>query len=264
MVGGGPFRLRPGEWTDDTSMALCLAESLLECRAFDPVDQLERYVRWWRDGHLSSNGSCFDIGIQTREALAEFERSRSANPANPDPERCGNGSIMRLAPVPLAFALDIDAALERSGQSSLTTHPAVRAVDACRYLGALVAAAATGTPKDAVLAQGFWQWGDLHPEIAQVARGSFARKQPPEIRGDGYVVRSLEAALWALAATRTFRDGALLAVNLGEDADTTGAVYGQLAGAIYGEQGIPAEWRSKLALHDRIVDFADGLCELRL
>jgi hypothetical protein len=105
-------------------------------------------------------------------------------------------------------------------------------------------------------------WGDLHHEIAAVARGSFRRREPPEIRGSGYVVESLEAALWALSRTDSFRDGALAAVNLGDDADTTGAVYGQLAGALYGEDGIPAEWRTKLALRETIERSAERLHEL--
>jgi ADP-ribosylglycohydrolase len=262
MVGGGPFELRPGEWTDDTSMALCLAESLIETRRFDPVDQLERYVRWWRHGHLSSTGECFDIGNQTVEALAQFEHTGSSNPASPEPEKAGNGSIMRLAPVAIICATDIEAAITHSAGSSMTTHPAPRPVDACRYLGALIAGAVTGTPKDELLDSGFWRWGDLHPEIEEIAHGSFKRKNPPEIEGTGYVVRSLEAALWALFNSDSFRAGALLAVNLGDDADTTGAVYGQIAGAIYGESRIPSEWRAKLALRDQIIALADALCQM--
>ncbi len=264
MVGGGPFRLRAGQWTDDTSMALCLAESLLERRGFDPVDQLERYVDWWRQGHFSSTGQCFDIGIQTRAALASFERSASSQPASPDPDKAGNGSIMRLAPVPLAYVPDVDAVIEYSGQSSMTTHPAPRCVDACRFLGALIAAAVSGTSKEELLSGDFWRWGDLHAEVEEVTRGSFKGKEPPKIKGSGYVVRSLEAALWAFHRTDSFRDGALLAVNLGDDADTTGAVYGQIAGATYGAGDIPQEWRAKLALHDLIRDFADRLCQTRL
>jgi len=264
MAGGGPFGLRAGQWTDDTSMALCLAESLIECGGFDPVDQLERYVRWWRNGHFSSTGRCFDIGIQTRAALASFEVHRSPDPASPDPEKAGNGSIMRLAPVPLACAPNVEAAIEYSGRSSMTTHPAPRAVHACRYLGALIAGALNGVPKADLLGESFWSWGDLHPEIAEVAGGSYKLMEPPEIKGSGYVVRSLEAALWALYRTESFRDGALLAVNLGDDADTTGAVYGQVAGAIYGQEGIPQEWRTKLALQDLIRDFADRLREVQL
>jgi ADP-ribosylglycohydrolase len=264
IVGGGPYELHAGEWTDDTSMALCLAESLIECGGFDPVDQLECYVRWWRTGHMSSNGRCFDIGIQTREALASFERGRSATFASNDPERAGNGSLMRLAPVPVAYALEIDAAIECGGRSSITTHPAQRPVDCCRYLGALIAAAVTGSAKDELLDDRFWRWGELHREVEEVARGSFKHKSPPAIEGSGYVVRCLEAALWALHAADSFREGALLAVNLGDDADTTGAVYGELAGAIYGEAAMPQDWLAKVAFRDLIGDFADRLTEIRI
>jgi ADP-ribosyl-[dinitrogen reductase] hydrolase len=265
IVGGGPFDLRPGEWTDDTSMALCLAESLIERRGFDAVDQLVRYSRWRDDGHLNSNGRCFDIGIQTSQALDAFRAGGSRSPLAVDPEQAGNGSIMRLAPVPIAYAhLDVKIAAHLSGESSRTTHPAARPVDACRYLGALIAAALSGTPKTELLAPDFWQWGELEPTIAEVAAGSFSRRDPPEISASGYVVRTLEAALWALARTDSFRDGALLAVNLGNDADTVGAVYGQIAGAIYGEAAIPEEWRSTLAHRQMIARFADDLYDLEL
>ena len=261
IVGGGPFGLRPGEWTDDTSLGLCLAESLIESRGFDPVDQLQRYVRWRRDGHLSSNGRCFDIGIQTRRAISEFERSGSPTPLRPDPNSAGNGSIMRLAAVPIAFAADQALAIENSGRSSSTTHPAPQTVDGCRYMGALLVGLLTGEPVETVLAADYWRWGTLHPEIAAIADGSFKVRQPPEIRGGGYVVHSLEAALWALHRSDSFESGALLAVNLGDDADTTGAVYGQLAGALYGESGIPQRWRDVVALQDTIVSYADRLLE---
>jgi ADP-ribosylglycohydrolase len=267
LVGGGPFHLEPGQWTDDTSMALCLAESLVELRHFDPVDQLERYVRWWREGHLSSTGRCFDIGTTVRTALHRFERTRDAYPGPTDPFTAGNGSIMRLAPVPLFFASDPAEAILRSGDSSRTTHGAATAVDACRYLGGLIVGAVSGAAKEELLAEryapipGYWDLHQLHREIGEVASGSFKRREPPEIIGSGYVVDSLEAALWALHKTSSFRDGALLAANLGDDADTTGAVYGQLAGAIYGEEAIPAEWRAKLALRERIEADADALFE---
>ena len=259
MVGGGPFALEPGQWTDDTSMALCLAESLVGRGEFDARDQMGRFVAWWRNGRLSSTGTCFDIGIQTRAALAEFERTGATTAADPNPDAAGNGSLMRLAPAALMYADDHERATEISGRSSMTTHPAPRCVDACRYYGALIAAAANGTTKDELLDDGFWRFGELHPEIAEIAAGSFKHRQPPKIEGSGYVVRSLEAALWALDRTDDFRDGALLAVNLGDDADTTGAVYGQLAGAVYGTQGIPPSWLELLALRKRIEELADGL-----
>lgn len=261
IVGGGPFRLRVGQWTDDTSMALCLAESLIECRGFDPVDQLDRYVRWNRDGHLSCTGRCFDIGITTSGSLRRFEATRDPFSGSTDPNAAGNGSIMRLAPVPLFFARDPAEAIEQSGTSSRTTHGSVNCVDACRYLGGLIVGALDGVAKADLLAAGFVSQ-PLTEEIAAIAAGSFKHKEPPAIRGNGYVVDSLEAALWAFHRTHNFRDGALLAVNLGDDADTTGAVYGQIAGAYYGEDGIPADWRAKVAMRDTIEGMADRLYDL--
>jgi ADP-ribosyl-[dinitrogen reductase] hydrolase len=268
MLGGGPFRLAPGQWTDDTSMALCLAESLIECRGFDPIDQLERYVRWYRQGHLSSTGRCFDIGSTVREALLRFEETREPCCGSTDPMTAGNGSIMRLAPVPLFYARSPQEAIEQSGQSSRTTHGASAAVDACRYLGAVLAGAVNGVSKEELLSNryspipGYWAANPLVPEIDEIAAGSFKRRQPPEIMGTGYVVRSLEAALWAFNHGASFREGCLLAVNLGNDADTTGAVYGQIAGAFYGEAGIPKSWRSKLSHRILIESFAEQLLAL--
>ncbi|HEU5118624.1 MAG TPA: ADP-ribosylglycohydrolase family protein, partial [Isosphaeraceae bacterium] len=264
MVGAGPFGLNPGEWTDDTSMALCLAESLLERRGFDPVDQLGRFVRWYREGHLSSRGRCFDIGNTVSSALRRFEATGDPYCGSTDPYSAGNGSIMRLAPVPLFFASDPRAAIARSADSSRTTHRAPESVDACRYLAGLIVGALQGVSKSDLLSDhfspvaGLWGEEPLCPRIAEIASGSF-RREPPEIRGTGYVVHSLEAALWAFARSTTFRDGALLAVNLGDDADTTGAVYGQLAGAFYGERAIPGEWRERLAMRGLITSMAEKL-----
>ncbi len=269
MVGGGPFGLQAGQWTDDTSMALCLAESLVERRGFDPADQLERYVRWYREGHMSSTGECFDIGGATREALRRFEQTGDPRSGSTDPRKAGNGSIMRLAPVPLFYAREPREAVERSGESSLTTHGAENCVDACRYLGALIAGAVNGAEKEVLLSEGYdpsggdyWEERPLSEEVGEVAGGSFKRRRPPEIEGSGYVVRSLEAALWAFYNSDSFEEGALMAVNLGDDADTTGAVYGQLAGAFYGERAIPAPWREKLAHRSLIEHLAERLCHL--
>lgn len=268
LVGGGPFHLQAGQWTDDTSMALCLAESLVEQQAFDPVDQLRRYLVWYRDGHLSSTGRCFDIGNTVQGALLEFEQSGEPYCGPTHPHSAGNGSIMRLAPVPLYYATDPLAAVEKSGESSRTTHGAAAAVDACRYLGGLLVGAVSGISKATLLSDHFcpisdyWRQRPLVPEISEIAAGSFKHRQPPEIKGSGYVVKSLEAALWAFYHSSSFEEGCLMAVNLGDDADTTGAVYGQLAGAFWGEQGIPREWRVKLAMRELIASLADRLHEL--
>lgn len=265
LIGGGPFGLKPGEWTDDTAMALCLAESLIACRGFDPVDQLTRYVRWYRHGHLSSTGRCFDIGETVRAALERFERTGEAYGGSTHPKAAGNGSLMRVAPVPLFYARRPGEAVERAAASSRTTHGAMEAVDACRYLAALVVGAVMGASKAELLAgpfepvAGLWREAPLAPGVAAVAAGSFRRRDPPAIRGTGYVVASLEAALWAFDRSSSFQEGALLAVNLGEDADTTGAVYGQLAGAFYGEEGIPECWVSRIARRPLIESVAEQL-----
>ncbi len=263
IVGGGPFQLKPGEWTDDTSMALCLAESLVE-KGFDETHQLETYCRWWQHGHLSVKGRCFDIGNQTRASLAAFREAKRFAP-RPADNSAGNGSIMRLAPVPMRYSANPEQAVEYSARSSLTTHGATECMDACGYMGGIIVGALEGRPKEELLSAGFspvpglWDRQPLTPKINAITNGSFKLNDPPQIVGSGYVVKSLEAALWAFHRTSDFRSGALLAVNLGDDADTTGAVYGQIAGAFYGEAGIPAEWRAKLAMRELIEQRADEL-----
>jgi ADP-ribosyl-[dinitrogen reductase] hydrolase len=267
MVGGGPFGLKPGQWTDDTSMALCLAESLIRKRKLDLRDQIERYVRWWRVGHLSSTGNCFDIGETTRAALSQFIVTNNPVSGPTHARSAGNGSIMRLAPVPLFFAHDPAEAIEASGVSSTTTHGAPVAIDACRLLGAIIVGIVLGDAKEEVLSpgyapvSGYWQRLPLVPEIAAISEGSFRTKERSHIRGSGYAAESLEAAIWAFASSDDFRTGCLLAVNLGDDADTTAAVYGQVAGAYYGEDGIPAEWRERLAMRELLEEYADRLVE---
>lgn len=265
MVGGGPFGLDLGQWTDDTSMALCLAESLITCRKFNAHDQMERYIRWWKEGYLSSNGRCFDIGTTVSQALRQYTRTGDPFAGSTDPNSAGNGSLMRLAPVPLFFAFDPEKAISMSAESSRTTHGAVTCLDACRYFGGLIVGAIQGAPKEELLSEryapieGLWTNMPLCAEIDEVARGSFKRKDPPKIVGSGYVVKSLEAALWAFSQSSTFREGCLLAANLGNDADTTGAIYGQIAGAHYGVSDIPGSWREHLARVDLINRLAMNL-----
>jgi ADP-ribosyl-[dinitrogen reductase] hydrolase len=268
MIGGGPFDLPPGYWTDDTSMALCLAESLIACQSFNAHDQMTRYCRWWHDGHLSSTGTCFDIGNTVIAALHRFVQTGDPMAGSEDPRSAGNGSLMRLAPIPLAFSYDPALAIEQAAVMSRTTHAAREAVDACRYYTGLTCLALAGADKDAICAplahpvSERWPDGELGPAIATIAAGSFKNNQPPDIRGTGYVVKSLEAALWAFWRTDNFRAGALAAANLGDDADTTAAIYGQLAGAYYGGQGLPKEWVDRLAFVDLIRQQADQLAAL--
>ena len=245
MIGGGSFQLKPGMWTDDTSLALCLATSLTEKGKFDPVDQLHKYLRWYKEGYMSVNGRCFDIGNSTQEALSIFEETGEPYPGPDSEYSAGNGSLMRLAPIPLFYMSNPIEAIEMSGMSSRTTHNHPLAVDACRYLGGLIHGVLMGKSKEKLLSPryspipNYWEMNPLSLEIDEVANGSFKEREPPEIRGRSFVPKSLEAALWAFYKTNTFEDGCLLAVNLGEDADTTGAIYGQLAGTYYGLANIP-------------------------
>lgn len=267
MVGGGPFRLQPGQWTDDTSMALCLAESLIERRDFDPHDQMERYLRWWRQGHLSSTGAFFDIGNTCAEALRAFEQNGEPYAGSTDEWTAGNGSLMRLAPIPIFYFGRAEEPVEMAAESSRTTHGAAVAIDACRYLAALITGALRGASKDKLLSgpyepeAGYWAAHPLHPAIAGIAGGSF-RKPREAVRGTTYAADALEAAIWAFSESTEFQAGCLLAVNLGDDADTTAAIYGQLAGAFYGESAIPGDWRAKLA-HKALLDrYAESLFQL--
>ncbi len=251
--GGGPFNLNPGDWTDDTSLALCLAESLVERCGFDPRDQAERYVRWWKEGHLSCTGNCFDIGNTTKASLQRFIDTGNPYSGPTNPETGSNGSLMRLAPVPLYFHTNPQEAIEYSGLSSKTTHGALAAIDSCRYLGAVIIGALKGIQKEElfasryVLVAGIWSKTPLTPDVDTVAGGSFKRLEPPVIKALGTAVKTLEAALWAFSKSRSFEEGCLLAVNLGDDSDTVGAVYGQLAGTYDGVDSIPNKWRNELS-----------------
>lgn len=260
MVGGGPFGLEAGQWTDDTSMALCLAESLVERGAFDARDQMERYCRWAETGYLSSTGTCFDIGNTVAAALDRFRRTGDPIAGSADPRTAGNGCIMRLGPVPMFFFPDVGAAERWAAASSRTTHGAAECVDASRLLARIVCRALGGAGKDEVA------FGDAAtftgaPSIVAIARGEYRDKAETEIRGTGYVVESLEAALWCFARTESFERAVLAAANLGDDADTTAAVCGLVAGAYYGASGIPRRWLDRLALRDRIEGLADRLYE---
>ncbi len=268
IVGGGPFGLKPGQWTDDTSMALCLAESLVERGYFDPVDQLARYVKWWKHGHWSATGVCFDIGGQTSAALRDHQLTGKPFCGPTGANNAGNGSLMRLAPVAMAYANNPMKAITYAGESSRTTHGTRECVDACRFFAGLLVGAIQGRTKSELLAphfspvSGLWDAEPLAPKVAAVAKGSFLNKQPPAIRGSGYVVDCLEAALWAFASTDSYETAVLAAVNLGDDADTTGAVCGQIAGAFYGASAVPERWRNKLAMLPEIEKLATRLGEM--
>ena len=265
-------------------MALCLANSLIYWRDFFPYDQMVRYKWWYRHGYMSSTGHCFDIGAATRQSIQEFEQRQrkfaekhglllkdmdfyqNGDHMDEFDVNCskdgvaGNGALMRLAPAPLFFYLNPSSAIEYSGESGRITHGDKRAVDACRYYGALIVAALQGEKRDALLSNTFVndykEWfgkEPLHEDIMKISTGSYKKTggYNDGIRGKGFIVSALEAALWAFWSDNdSFETGALNAVNLGDDTDTTAAIYGQLAGAYYGFEKLPKKWRELVYAKD--------------
>lgn len=259
LIGGGPFGLKPGEWTDDTAMALCLAESLLAHPDFDPRDLMERFVRWWKKGENSATGACFDIGNATRASLERFRKNGDPLAGSEDPMDAGNGSIMRLAPVAICWHGSPDRAAAVARSQSGTTHAAPACLDACELLARVLVAAIGGAGKAALLQPARPGW---LAEITQIAAGRWRDKQRAQIRSSGYVVDTLEAAFWCVARSEDARAALVLAANLGQDADTVAAVTGQIAGAIWGASALPAAWREKLVGADRIVRLAEQLFDV--
>ena len=257
IIGAGPFRLPAGVWTDDTSMALALAESLAEQGALDPADVARRWIAWWREGVYSPTGRCFDIGTITRDALARIRTSGDPFGGLAAENMAGNGSLMRLSPVVLPAFAAPDLAAQMARTQSLITHGAPQAVDACAWFARLLCTTiASGTrPQPTPDAR-------LHPSVAAVVAGPWDKPRE-EIISSGYVVHTLEAALWAVSTTSSFEEALVEAVNLGDDADTVGAVAGQLAGALYGAAAIPQRWLARLAWRERLQAAATTLAAQR-
>jgi len=259
MRAGGPHGLDAGYWTDDTSMALCLAESLTE-KGFELQDQLDRYLKWYREGYLSSTGSCFDIGANTARSLEYYEEKNKVPPRRD--RAAGNGSLMRLTPVPIYFRDDFAEAVKYSGKSSLTTHNNQMAVDSCRYFGGLLQqfinsrlemkAFKIKVIKDTTVDL------KLDQRVIKAVKGAF-NKNRDQIKSNGFVINTLEASLWSFITSDSFAEAVLKAANLGDDADTTAAVTGQLAGAYYGYEAIPDHWLTKLADYDLLKEKAEKL-----
>jgi len=244
MTGGGPFQLPPGTRTDDTAMALSLADSLIARGGLDLGDLMNRFVRWWRDGENSATGSCFDIGITTAKALQRFERTGDPRAGSPDPSAAGNGSLMRLAPVAIFARGDPDLARTLARGQSAITHAAPECLDACAFLATLLVEALAGATVVELLRPRDWQGT---PAVTALAAGNWRGKCRSAIASSGYVIHTLESALWSVGGAHTFEDALTTAVNLGGDADTVGAVTGQLAGALWGKSAIPERWRQPLA-----------------
>ena len=260
MTGGGPFGLKPGEWTDDTAMAIALGESLRECRGFNPRDVMDRFLDWQDNGTYSCTGTCFDVGITTSRALAAYRRDGNPFAGVDDQDAAGNGSLMRLAPAVLFQLATQNAASTITQQQCLLTHGAPQAVQACALFATITCEAINGASKTSILAPRFWSG---HPDIKKITGGDWKGKDRKAIKSSGYVAHTLEAAMWCVERTDNFEAALTLAVNLADDADTVGAVTGQLAGAIYGLDAIPSKWLRTLSWRSRIEALAVALLAIR-
>jgi ADP-ribosyl-[dinitrogen reductase] hydrolase len=261
MVGGGPFRLKPGEWTDDTSMALCLADCLIANEG-EVVgrDLADRFLRWWKHGENSVTGRCFDIGAATRAALSDYSHTGVPR-GSKDPTTAGNGGVMRLAPAAIAAGLDVDRAVALARAQSEVTHGALECLEGAELLARVLVAGCAGAGLKALDA------GAEAPlcarKIMTLAGGGWRGKTRENIRSTGYVVDTLEAAFWSVGTSNGFEEAILKAVNLADDADSVGAVTGQIAGAIWGASTIPERWLTELAWKERLTTLATKMMRLQ-
>ncbi|KAI1931819.1 hypothetical protein LOZ66_004151 [Ophidiomyces ophidiicola] len=280
------FNVPPGTWTDDTSMTLCLAQGLIDSKGiFVPQAAIRNYIKWWENGYLSATGYCFDIGNATATALKiwkrYFEQQRSMREDDPRGHEgalseinkalnyekcCGNGSLMRVSPVGLVYSHDIPLAISIAAQSSAVTHPYPACTECCMLYTKLIACAMNGGTKSDIA-----NVVSRTTYVDEKVKGIFDRyagvddwvtTEENSINSSGYVITTLEAALWSFFSTNSFQDGAFKVVNLGDDADTVGAVYGGLAGAFYGFDSIPVEWIDGLQRKDIVAEIAMGLISL--
>ena len=261
MRAGGKFQMQLGEWTDDTAMALCLADSLIACNGFDPSDQMERYWRWGNEGYNSTRSRAFGVGKTVAKAMAHYKRTGDPYAGSVDPRSAGNGSIMRLAPVVLFYNANYEEAIHYAAESSRTTHQAPEAIECCKILGHILHTAIKKELDKSSLFDNLPPI-ELTPPLQALCNREYINKDEAKIKGSGYVVESLEAALWAFETTNSFADAVLKAANLGDDSDTTAAVCGQIAGAYYGADKIPQDWLDVLFEYNRIKETAEHLIEL--
>ena len=267
MVGGGPFLLKPGQWTDDTSMALCLADSLLAKGHYDSFDVMERYQRWFSKGYRSSTDRCFDIGGQVRAALFDFEHEQRVPVTAERSNRAGNGAIMRLAPVVIAGFehREIREIVVTAGLSARETHYSVEAEAATEVFAALLVGALLGWAPEHIINVGWASTGPAFDEMAaRVISTDPAERASWESETSGYIVHGLRLAVHGLLDFPSFKDATLAIANMGGDSDTNAAIYGQLGGAFYGVEAIPASWRSTLHQGEEIDALARALVDLRL
>ena len=261
LLGGGPFDLPRGAWSDDTAMALLLGESLTEREGFDGHDQVARFARWQREGYGSSTGQSVGITASVARALAMAQYKRQPFAGSHDPDHLEKDPLSRVAPVVMYFFADAKAAVSRASEAARITVQAPMALDCVRLFAAMVHQALSGRDKAAVLRppRELWESPTTRPEVFALYEGAWARRPATEITGGGNILQALEAALWCFQRSANYREGALFAANLGRDSDVVAAAYGQLAGAHHGVSAIPGIWRYSLMKHEVVIETADRL-----
>jgi ADP-ribosyl-[dinitrogen reductase] hydrolase len=259
MVGGGVHDVAPGETTDATGMMLCLAESLAESGSFVPQDVGARYLAWFQSNpkDVALTVRAVMLGIKAGTSLDLAARRAYEILGSPT---SGNASMMRCAPVALLYWRDADTRRDISLRESELTHFDRLAGWACVAFNDLIAAALQGSLRNELLAVA----ADVEDEDSRVSATlrEAAVAEPEEIHSSTAVVETLRAAVWCVLQAKSFEEAAVLAVNLGNDSDTTGAVTGALAGALFSERGIPSRWLQKLADRERLLSVADRLADL--
>ncbi len=248
MTGAGPHRLQPGQWTDDTAMALILGERLLvDALLTVPLELANDWLRWYELGEGSCTGKCFDIGSQTLTSLLYWERF-GTRPLHKDQKARGNGGLMRVAPVALAWLRDRGLARNTARRQCLMTHPESCADLCAEFTNLLIAILQTPDLEPANCVE--WL-AKQYPQLAKRKRA--------KVSSGGYDLHTFEAAVWCVLHGGSLEGAVVLAANLGDDADTVGAVTGALAGAVWGAREIPSRWLKPLAWGDRICGLADRL-----
>lgn len=246
----------PGIWTDDTSMTLCLLESLVERNSFDPTDQMVRYLKWYEEGYLTPNGSCDDIGKTIKIVLLSFKKYRTIR-AKHDESRQGNGSLMRTAAVALYRPIWDDVEMKLAADCSYVTHGSTLAADCCKYWTKLLICALRGSKEDILTTP---PDQPCHPDLTH-SLTIYQTVELSDLPGTGQVLDTLLLALRSFAETSSFEEGARMAVNHAKDSDTVGAVYGQLAGAFYGLDRFDQSWLETLVNSHVIMDVLDRAWE---
>jgi len=255
-----------GYWTDDTSMALCIIDSMVNREVFDLKDQMDNFVKWYKEGFLSSRGYCFDIGNTIREALDFYiHRGEINTEIDTFDNNLSNGALMRLAPVPLYYHNNVREAAKKSIEHTILTHPSVMCCEASALFSTLLTCCFhDNMNKQALLQDVVGYAEELFPGLEKWFREFVMNPQRPNTEEhSGYVMTSLEMALWAFLTTKNFNSGAIECINWGGDTDTYAAIYGQLAGTYYGYASIKESWTRDLYQCDKIIEFALMLFNLK-